>query len=164
MSDRIRIRVLDAVRAAQERGAHEVVLTGINLGSYRAADEGGDELALPGLLDLLLSETDVERIRLSSIEPPAVTDVHEVHGDEAVHGDRRVEKDVEEPSGDAAAGVLHDDEVPGAHQTTRLGKAHLIGERAGTIAALGHDVRVNLAVHGRRGRPRPTRVAEDVHL
>ena len=74
MSDRIRIRVLDAVRAAQERGAHEVVLTGINLGSYRAADEGGDELALPGLLDLLLSETDVERIRLSSIEPPDVTD------------------------------------------------------------------------------------------
>ena len=67
-------RVLDAVRAAQERGAHEVVLTGINLGSYRAADEGGDELALPGLLDLLLSETDVERIRLSSIEPPDVTD------------------------------------------------------------------------------------------
>ena len=66
--------VLAAVRAAQERGAHEVVLTGINLGSYRAASEGGDELGLPGLLDLLLTKTDVERIRLSSIEPPDVTD------------------------------------------------------------------------------------------
>ena len=65
--------VLAAVRAAQERGAHEVVLTGINLGSYRAPSEGGDELALPGLLDLLLTKTDVERIRLSSIEPPDVT-------------------------------------------------------------------------------------------
>ena len=65
--------VLAAVRAAQERGAHEVVLTGINLGSYRAASEGGDELGLPGLLDLLLTKTDVERIRLSSIEPPDVT-------------------------------------------------------------------------------------------
>ena len=67
-------KVLAAVRAAQERGAHEVVLTGINLGSYRAASEGGDELGLPGLLDLLLTKTDVERIRLSSIEPPDVTD------------------------------------------------------------------------------------------
>ena len=62
-------RVVEAVRAAQERGAHEVVLTGINLGSYR---DGA--LGLPGLLDLLLERTDVERIRLSSIEPPDVTE------------------------------------------------------------------------------------------
>ena len=62
-------RVLDAVRAACGRGAHEVVLTGINLGSYRDED-----LDLPGLLDLLLERTDVERIRLSSIEPPDVTE------------------------------------------------------------------------------------------
>ena len=65
--------VLSAVRGAQTRGAHEVVLTGINLGSYRASDAAGRELRLPALLDLLLSETDVERIRLSSIEPPDVT-------------------------------------------------------------------------------------------
>ncbi len=65
--------VLSAVRAAQARGAHEVVLTGINLGSYRSPDAAGRELRLPALLDLLLSETDVERIRLSSIEPPDVT-------------------------------------------------------------------------------------------
>ena len=55
------------------RGAREVVLTGINLGSYRASDERGRELRLPGLLELLLERTDVERIRLSSIEPPDVT-------------------------------------------------------------------------------------------
>lgn len=65
--------VASAVRAAQGRGAREVVLTGINLGSYRAADARGRELRLPELLDLLLSETDVERLRLSSIEPPDVT-------------------------------------------------------------------------------------------
>lgn len=65
--------VLGAVRAAQGRGAREVVLTGINLGSYRARDGHGRELALPGLLDLLLERTDVGRIRLSSIEPPDVT-------------------------------------------------------------------------------------------
>ena len=62
-----------AIRTAQARGAHEVVLTGINLGSYRAADERGRELALPDLLRRLLETTDVERIRLSSIEPPDVT-------------------------------------------------------------------------------------------
>lgn len=63
--------VLDEVRAARARGAREVVLTGINLGSYRVEGEG---LALPGLLRRILDETDVERVRLSSIEPPDVTD------------------------------------------------------------------------------------------
>ena len=67
-------QVLDAVAAAQDRGAHEVVLTGINLGSYRHADETGATLCLPELLDLILSRTSIERVRLSSIEPPDVTD------------------------------------------------------------------------------------------
>lgn len=66
-------RVLSEVRAAMARGAHEVVLTGINLGSYRASDGRGRELDLPALLELLLAETGVERVRLSSIEPPDVT-------------------------------------------------------------------------------------------
>lgn len=66
-------RVLEAVRAAQARGAREVVLTGINLGCYRAEDDRGRALGLPGLLELLLDRTDVGRIRLSSIEPPDVT-------------------------------------------------------------------------------------------
>ena len=66
-------RVLSEVRAAMARGAHEVVLTGINLGSYRVADGRGRELDLPALLELLLAETGVERVRLSSIEPPDVT-------------------------------------------------------------------------------------------
>lgn len=65
--------VLLAVRAAQARGAREVVLTGINLGCYRAEGPDGGEMGLPGLLDLLLERTDVGRIRLSSIEPPDVT-------------------------------------------------------------------------------------------
>ncbi|HJA29349.1 MAG TPA: MiaB/RimO family radical SAM methylthiotransferase [Candidatus Olsenella pullicola] len=60
--------VVSSVLAARRRGAHEVVLTGINLGCYRDGD-----LGLPGLIDLLLERTDVERIRLSSIEPPDVT-------------------------------------------------------------------------------------------
>ena len=66
--------VLDAVRAAQARGAQEVVLTGINLGNYRAQTPDGHRIALPGLLDAILDKTDVGRVRLSSIEPPDVDD------------------------------------------------------------------------------------------
>lgn len=65
--------VLLAVSQALGRGAREVVLTGINLGSYRAEGPDGREMGLPGLLDLLLDRTDAGRIRLSSIEPPDVT-------------------------------------------------------------------------------------------
>ena len=61
------------VRAAMGRGAHEVVLTGINLGDYRWGS-GQGQMRLPGLLSLLLERTGVERLRLSSIEPPDVTD------------------------------------------------------------------------------------------
>ncbi len=90
--------IVDEVRSAMDRGAHEVVLTGINLGDYRwelgrgeATGEAGaglggraehgsggraiddsSMLRLPGLIDLVLAETDVERLRLSSIEPPDV--------------------------------------------------------------------------------------------
>lgn len=63
------------VEAAIGRGAHEVVLSGINLGDYRWAGENGaagDALRLPGLLSRLLERTPVERLRLGSIEPPDV--------------------------------------------------------------------------------------------
>ena len=65
--------VISSVRAALGRGAREVVLTGINLGRYRAKDDSGRELDLVGLLDRVLERTDVGRVRLSSIEPPDVT-------------------------------------------------------------------------------------------
>ena len=68
------LQVLDEVRAAQRRGAREVVLTGINLGNYRMGGSGRAQGDLPDLLRFLLQETDVERIRLSSIEPPDVTE------------------------------------------------------------------------------------------
>lgn len=67
--------VVEAVRDACARKAHEVVLTGINLGSYHAPK--GDPLGEGAGLDLLLARvlkvTDVECIRISSIEPPDVT-------------------------------------------------------------------------------------------
>ncbi|HJX67937.1 MAG TPA: MiaB/RimO family radical SAM methylthiotransferase [Candidatus Limnocylindrales bacterium] len=87
--------VLAEVRRAQTAGHREVVLTGINAGTYAAdgrADTGsgatrstagtgaaagtGAEagLGLPGLVRRILAETEMGRIRLSSIEPQHVTD------------------------------------------------------------------------------------------
>jgi threonylcarbamoyladenosine tRNA methylthiotransferase MtaB len=74
--------VLADARRALAAGHRELVLTGINIGTY---DGGWSErgprgshrasaLTLAGLVRRLLEETDVERIRLSSIEPQHVDD------------------------------------------------------------------------------------------
>ena len=66
--------VVSQVEDAMSRGAQEVVLTGINLGSYKAQleDEGRRILRLPDLLEYVLEKTEVGRLRLSSLEPPDV--------------------------------------------------------------------------------------------
>ncbi|HEY7131034.1 MAG TPA: tRNA (N(6)-L-threonylcarbamoyladenosine(37)-C(2))-methylthiotransferase MtaB [Candidatus Limnocylindrales bacterium] len=74
--------VLADVQAALAAGHREIVLTGINIGTY---DGGRSErgfrgshtrsaLTLAGLVRRILDETDVERIRISSIEPQHVDD------------------------------------------------------------------------------------------
>ncbi len=74
--------VLADVRRALAAGHREIVLTGINIGTY---DGGWSErgargshrrsaLTLAGLVRRILTETPVERIRLSSIEPQHVDD------------------------------------------------------------------------------------------
>jgi len=74
--------VLADVRRALAAGHREIVLTGINIGTY---DGGWSErgargshaqsaLTVAGLVRRLLDETDVERIRLSSIEPQHLDD------------------------------------------------------------------------------------------
>ena len=67
--------VLSDVRRALRAGHREIVLTGINIGTYDGdGADPGTRLGLPGLVRRILDETDVERIRLSSIEPQHVTD------------------------------------------------------------------------------------------
>ena len=78
--------VVGRVRAARARGAREVVLTGINLGRYDSEGASGERVDLPRLLEVLLEETGVERIRLSSIEPPDVTE--DLLSAMAGHGER----------------------------------------------------------------------------
>jgi threonylcarbamoyladenosine tRNA methylthiotransferase MtaB len=74
--------VLRDIRRALGAGHREIVLTGINIGTYDGgASEHGPRgshrwatLSLAGLVRRILDETAVERIRLSSIEPQHVGD------------------------------------------------------------------------------------------
>ncbi len=64
-------RVIEQVSALEEAGCQEVVLTGVNLGTY-----GRDFIpkgSLSGLLRLILDRTRMARVRLSSLEPKTVT-------------------------------------------------------------------------------------------
>lgn len=64
-------QVLDQVRNLA-RKYREVVLSGINLGRW--GREPGSTMRLAGLVRLLLEETEIERLRLSSVEPMDFSD------------------------------------------------------------------------------------------
>ncbi len=64
-------QVVEQVRSLAERYA-EIVLSGINLGRW--GREAGSTMRLSDLIRLLLAETDVQRLRLSSIEPMDLSD------------------------------------------------------------------------------------------
>ena len=64
------VEVVDEVRRAVEGGALEVVLTGVHLGGF--GEEHGTDLAT--LVDALLSETELPRLRIGSLEPWKLTD------------------------------------------------------------------------------------------
>lgn len=59
-------QIIDQVRSLSDRYP-EVVLTGINLGRW--GREPGFDMRLADLLRVLLSETGIQRLRLSSVEP-----------------------------------------------------------------------------------------------
>ena len=64
-------RVVEQVRELEQRGYKEIVLSGINLGSYgRDIDRG---ITFLSLLERLLEETAIARLRISSIEPMDVS-------------------------------------------------------------------------------------------
>lgn len=61
--------VLDQVRFLQDNGVGEIVLTGVNLGWYRDAE---NKKAFNKILGDILNILEYSRIRISSIEPPDV--------------------------------------------------------------------------------------------
>lgn len=63
--------VVEEMRTLERAGYQEVVLSGINLGSY--GRDLGRSIDFVGLLQRILSETAIARIRISSIEPMDVT-------------------------------------------------------------------------------------------
>lgn len=64
-------KVIGAVKELVGSGFREVVLSGINLGSY--GRDLGRRINFIQLVELILSETSIERIRISSIEPMDVS-------------------------------------------------------------------------------------------
>lgn len=61
--------IVSRLQHLAEEGYREVVLTGVNIDSYRSGDIG-----LAGLLRLILEQTGGFRIRLSSLEPDTLTE------------------------------------------------------------------------------------------
>lgn len=64
-------RVLFEVRRLVDSGAQEIVLSGIDLGSY--GRDLSPRTTIYGLIPRILEESSIERLRLSSIEPMDVT-------------------------------------------------------------------------------------------
>lgn len=59
--------IINEVRYLYQQGYQEAVLTGVHLGSY--GHDWGDKDGLKMLVQQLLAETDIPRLRLSSLEP-----------------------------------------------------------------------------------------------
>ncbi len=64
---RLADNVVEEARALSARGVREVVLTGVNVGTYRDG-----ETTLVSLIDLVGAVAGIERVRLSSIEPAGI--------------------------------------------------------------------------------------------
>jgi threonylcarbamoyladenosine tRNA methylthiotransferase MtaB len=56
--------IIEEIKGLREKGFKEVVLTGVHIGKYFQ-----NKLNLMGLLEKILSHTEIERVRLSSVEP-----------------------------------------------------------------------------------------------
>ncbi|TET68481.1 MAG: tRNA (N(6)-L-threonylcarbamoyladenosine(37)-C(2))-methylthiotransferase MtaB [Dehalococcoidia bacterium] len=61
-------QVVAEIRQRVAEGGKEVVLTGTEIGSY-----GGEGVNLKGLLERILAETDITRLRLSSLQPQEIS-------------------------------------------------------------------------------------------
>lgn len=61
-------QVIDAINSRVKGGFKEVVLTGTEIGRYRSSG-----LDIRGLLELILKETAVSRLRLTSLQPEEIT-------------------------------------------------------------------------------------------
>ena len=69
-------QIIDEVKLKVSLGYREVVLTGTKVGCYKDAilsDSEGSSTDLRGLLERILHDTDIERLRLSSLQPQEIS-------------------------------------------------------------------------------------------
>jgi threonylcarbamoyladenosine tRNA methylthiotransferase MtaB len=66
--------LLDKIRSLSAQGVNEVVLTGVHIGDYLDEQTPGGPFALDDLVEQVLRNTSVPRIRLTSLEPVELTD------------------------------------------------------------------------------------------
>jgi len=125
--------VIEQVRGLARR-YREIVLSGINLGRW--GREPGSNMRLAGLLRRLLAETEIERLRLSSVEPMDFSDDLLA----LMAGEPRIAKHVHAPLQSGSDRVLrrmHRKYRP-RHYADRVAKAR----RLMPLAAIGADVMV----------------------
>lgn len=72
LRNRAAAEIVDEINLLVSSGYREVVLTGINLGHYK--DSSTQTKNLAALCRLILKQTDLRRIRISSVEPQTVRD------------------------------------------------------------------------------------------
>ncbi len=65
--------IIDEVKALVANGYREVVLTGVNIGYYADRSATPPVTSLAGLCRRILDQTDLYRLRLSSVEPQSVS-------------------------------------------------------------------------------------------
>ena len=64
--------IIDEINQLVDNGYEEVVLTGLNMGYYQRRKDTPPVKNLAALCEMILDQTDIRRIRLSSIEPQTV--------------------------------------------------------------------------------------------
>jgi len=74
LQNRPAVEIIEEVRSLMSMGFEEVVLTGINIGYYRDRKAADPTRNLAALCTRIMAETDLPRLRLSSIEPQTVQD------------------------------------------------------------------------------------------
>ena len=68
------VEIINEINALAENGYNEVVLTGVNIGYYNDSNVEPPIRNFPELCEKILQNTQLSRIRLSSIEPQTITD------------------------------------------------------------------------------------------
>lgn len=74
LTNRPAIEIIDEINGLVEKGFEEVVLTGIHIGHYKNRKVEPQVKNLAALVRMILRETDLKRVRISSIEPQTVRD------------------------------------------------------------------------------------------